>query len=183
MIIVRSPLRITLGGGGTDLPSFYRDHEGLLIAAAIDKYVYITLHETFMPELIVKYSQMERTKTVDEVKHPLVREALKVVGITKPSIEITSMADIPAGTGLGSSGSFTTALLKRAADQMIPLLHPYFEMEGGEMHHRARYGRYPLMALIVGPDPATDAEDLALTEQMWARTARNMKSTGAGSAA
>jgi len=112
MIIVRSPLRITLGGGGTDLPSFYRDHEGLLIAAAIDKYVYITVHETFMPELIVKYSQMERTKTVDEVKHPLVREALKVVGITKPSIEITSMADIPAGTGLGSSGSFTTALLK-----------------------------------------------------------------------
>lgn len=112
MIIVRSPLRITLGGGGTDLPSFYREHEGALIAAAIDKYVYITLHETFMPELIVKYSQMERTRTVDEVRHPLVREALRVVGITNPSIEITSMADIPAGTGLGSSGSFTTALLK-----------------------------------------------------------------------
>jgi hypothetical protein len=71
---------------------------------------------------------------------------------------------------------FTTALLKRAADQMIPLLHPYFEMEEGEMHHRARYGRYPLMALILGPDPATDAEDLAITEQMWARMARNMKS-------
>jgi len=71
---------------------------------------------------------------------------------------------------------FTTALLKRAADQMIPLLHPYFEMEGGEMHHRARYARYPLMALLLAPGPGADAEDLVITQQIWARTARNMKS-------
>ncbi|MGH7997252.1 MAG: galactokinase [Opitutaceae bacterium] len=112
MIITRSPLRITLGGGGTDLPSYYREYGGFLVAAAIDKYVYITKHRTFQEEIIVKYSKMERTGSVDEIEHPIVREALKLTGVTDPHIELTSMADIPGGTGLGSSGSFTTALLK-----------------------------------------------------------------------
>src|SRR4030043_1069769 len=106
MIIVRSPLRISMGGGGTDLPSYYKDHSGFLIAAAIDKYVYVNLHTTFDQKLIIKYSKMEEVKSVDEVKHPIIREALKFVGIENPHLEITSMADIPAGTGLGSSGSF-----------------------------------------------------------------------------
>src|SRR6202045_3057457 len=112
MIITRSPLRISLGGGGTDLPSYYEEHSGFLIAAAIDKYVYITLHRTFVQELIVKYSKLERVKSVEDVEHPIIREALKLVGIDAPYLEISSLADIPAGTGLGSSGSFTTALLK-----------------------------------------------------------------------
>lgn len=112
MIIVRSPLRISLGGGGTDLPSYYSDHEGFLIAAAIDKYVYITVHKTFIEDLIVKYSKMERVKDLDRLKHPIIREAIKMTGVDHHSLEISSMADIPAGTGLGSSGSFTTALLK-----------------------------------------------------------------------
>ena len=112
MIITRSPLRISLGGGGTDLPSYYREHTGFIVAAAIDKYVYITLHRTFMDELIVKYSKMERVRSVDEVQHPIIREALKFTQVSAPYLEIASMADIPAGTGLGSSGSFTTALLK-----------------------------------------------------------------------
>jgi D-glycero-alpha-D-manno-heptose-7-phosphate kinase len=112
MIIVRSPLRITLGGGGTDLPSYYREHEGFLVAAAIDRYVYITVHDTFQDDLILKYSQLERVKSIDEIRHPIVREALRLVGPARLNLEITSMADIPAGTGLGSSGSFTTALLK-----------------------------------------------------------------------
>jgi D-glycero-alpha-D-manno-heptose-7-phosphate kinase len=112
MIITRSPLRITLGGGGTDLPSYYREHSGFLVAAAIDKYVYITLHQTFVQELIIKYSRLERVKTVDQVEHPLIRESLRLTGVDAPHLEITSMADIPAGSGLGSSGSFTTALLK-----------------------------------------------------------------------
>ena len=112
MIITRSPLRISLGGGGTDLPSYYREHTGFIVAAAIDKYVYITLHRTFVDELIVKYSKMERVRTVDEVQHPIIREALKIAQVSAPYLEIASMADIPAGTGLGSSGSFTTALLK-----------------------------------------------------------------------
>ena len=109
MIITRSPLRISLGGGGTDLPSYYQQHTGFLIAAAIDKYVCITLHHTFVPDLIIKYSRLERVRTVDEVQHPIIREALKVTGVEPAGLEITSMADIPAGTGLGSSGSFTTA--------------------------------------------------------------------------
>ena len=112
MIITRSPLRISLGGGGTDLPSYYREHGGFLIAGAIDKYVYITLHETFVPEIIVRYSKMEAVASVDEIQHPIIREAMKLIAIEEPHLEITSMADIPAGTGLGSSGSFTTALLK-----------------------------------------------------------------------
>ena len=112
MIITRSPLRISLGGGGTDLPSYYRDHTGFLVAAAIDKYVYITKHRTFQQDIIIKYSKLERVQSVDQIEHPIVREALKLTGVTDPHIELTSMADIPGGTGLGSSGSFTTALLK-----------------------------------------------------------------------
>lgn len=124
MIITRSPLRIALGGGGTDLPSYYREHGGFVIAAAIDKYVYITLHHTFVQELIIKYSQMERVKAVDEVQHPLIREALRLTDVGAPYLEITSMADIPAGTGLGSSGSFTTALLKALHTVKKNLIHP-----------------------------------------------------------
>ena len=112
MIITRSPLRVSLGGGGTDLPSYYRAFGGFLVAAAIDKYVYITQHRTFQEEIIVKYSKLERVSSVEQIEHPIVREALKLVGITDPHLELTSMADIPGGTGLGSSGSFTTALLK-----------------------------------------------------------------------
>jgi D-glycero-alpha-D-manno-heptose-7-phosphate kinase len=124
MIITRSPLRISLGGGGTDLPSYYREHSGFVIAAAIDKYVYITLHQTFVSELIIKYSKMERVQTVDEVQHPLIREALRVTDVAAPYLEITSMADIPAGTGLGSSGSFTTALLRALHAFKKNLIHP-----------------------------------------------------------
>jgi D-glycero-alpha-D-manno-heptose-7-phosphate kinase len=112
MIITRSPLRISLGGGGTDLPSYYRQHEGFLIAAAIDKYVYITLHDTFQKEIIIKYSNTEHVQHPDEIRHPIIREALKLLNIRSENFELASLADIPAGTGLGSSSSFTCALLK-----------------------------------------------------------------------
>ena len=112
MIITRSPLRISLGGGGTDLPSYYREHSGFLIAAAIDKYVYINVHRRFVEGFLLKYSSLEEAATIDEIKHPIIREALRLVDVRERNLEITSMADIPAGTGLGSSGSFTTALLK-----------------------------------------------------------------------
>jgi D-glycero-alpha-D-manno-heptose-7-phosphate kinase len=124
MIIARSPLRISLGGGGTDLPSYYQDHSGLVMAAAIDKYVYITLHQRFVPKIFLKYSHMEEVDTVDEIKHPLIREALRLWGGDASHLEITSMADIPAGTGLGSSGSFTTALLKALHALSKNLVHP-----------------------------------------------------------
>ena len=112
MIITRSPLRISLGGGGTDLPSYYEEHGGFLIAAAIDQHVYITINERFVDGFVLKYSQLEEVPEVDDIRHPIIREALKLVGVRQTNLEITAMADIPAGTGLGSSGSFTTALLK-----------------------------------------------------------------------
>jgi D-glycero-alpha-D-manno-heptose-7-phosphate kinase len=124
MIITRSPLRISLGGGGTDLPSYYKKHSGFLIAAAIDRYVYITLHQTFVNDLIVKYSKLERVPSAADLQHPIIREAMKLVGIEGPYIELTSMADIPAGTGLGSSGSFTTALLKALHAHKKNIIHP-----------------------------------------------------------
>jgi D-glycero-alpha-D-manno-heptose-7-phosphate kinase len=124
MIITRSPLRVSLGGGGTDLPSYYREYGGFLVAGAIDKYVYITLHQTFVQELIIKYSKLERVTAVDQIEHPIFREAIKFVGIDNPHLELTSMADIPAGTGLGSSGSFTTALLKALHALKKNIVHP-----------------------------------------------------------
>jgi D-glycero-alpha-D-manno-heptose-7-phosphate kinase len=112
VIIARSPLRITLGGGGTDLASYYGEHEGFLIAAAIDKYVYVTVMRPFSPGIYLKYSALEHVEQVADVRHPIIREALQMQGLRTPQVEITTLADIPAGTGLGSSGSFTTALLK-----------------------------------------------------------------------
>ena len=112
MIITRAPLRISLGGGGTDLPSYYREHSGFVISAAIDKFVYITLHDTFEQQFIIKYSKTEQVRAVEEIKHPIVREALKLVPVSVPHLEVVSMSDIPAGTGLGSSSSFTVALLR-----------------------------------------------------------------------
>ena len=124
MLITRSPLRISLSGGGTDLPSYYREHGGFLIAAAIDKYVYITLHQTFVEDLIIKYSSLEKVNKLDDIQHPIIRESLKYIGIEASHLEISSMADIPAGTGLGSSGSFTTALLKNLHAFKKNLVHP-----------------------------------------------------------
>ncbi len=124
MIIARSPLRITLGGGGTDLPSYYRDHEGFLIAAAIDKYVYVTVMRPFTEGIYLKYSELEHVASVEEVKHRIIREALLMQNLRTPQTEITTLADIPAGTGLGSSGSFTTALLKALYAHRRLLIHP-----------------------------------------------------------
>jgi D-glycero-alpha-D-manno-heptose-7-phosphate kinase len=124
VIIGRSPLRISLGGGGTDLPSYYREHEGFLIAAAITQYVYVTMQRTPLDEMILRYSKIERVKTVEEIQHPIIREALRLTGVKGPNIEITSMADIPAGTGLGSSGSFGTCLLKVLHKFKHHFIHP-----------------------------------------------------------
>ena len=125
MIIGRSPLRISLGGGGTDLPSYYRVHGGFVLSAAITQYVYVTMQRTPLKEILLRYSQIERVKTVAEVKHPIIREALKLTGIEGPNIEISTLADIPAGTGLGSSGSFTTALLKALYKYKRNFIHPH----------------------------------------------------------
>lgn len=112
MIIARSPLRISLGGGGTDVPSYYQQYEGNLIAAAINKYVYVTSTRPFSPGVYLKYSEIEHVDEVADIRHPIIRETLKYLKLRSPQIEVTTLADIPAGTGLGSSGSFTTALIK-----------------------------------------------------------------------
>lgn len=123
MIITRSPLRITLGGGGTDLPSYFEENEGFVMSAAIDKYVYVSLIKPFTNGIILKYSKFENTDNVLNIKHPIIRESLKKLGF-KSKLEITTLADIPAGTGLGSSGSFTTALLKTLYTSMRKSLSP-----------------------------------------------------------
>jgi D-glycero-alpha-D-manno-heptose-7-phosphate kinase len=111
MIITRTPLRISIGGGGTDLPSFYEREGGFVISAAISKYIYIGINPIFVQDYVLKYSELERVGAVDEISHPLFREALRMHRI-EPGVEIMSLADIPAGTGLGSSASFTVGLLR-----------------------------------------------------------------------
>jgi len=111
MIITRTPFRLTLGGGGTDLPSFYGDHGGFILAAAIDKYMFLNVNTPIVDDKIrVRYTGSEMVDHVDDVKHTLAREALKYFGVTS-GIEIVSIADIPAGTGLGSSSSYLVGLL------------------------------------------------------------------------
>jgi D-glycero-alpha-D-manno-heptose-7-phosphate kinase len=124
MIITRSPLRISLGGGGTDLPSYSSEHGGFLIAAAIDKYVYVTVNRPFQEGIVLKYSSIENVAQISEVAHPIIREVLQSLNLRTPQIDITSVADITSGTGLGSSGSFTTALLKALYLHYRKTLHP-----------------------------------------------------------
>lgn len=111
MILARAPLRIPLGGGGTDLPSYYSKYGGFILSAAINKYVYIYINRPAADNLLrIKYSKYEEVNEVDDIKHDLVRPALKLLGLNS-SLEIVSMADLPDGTGMGSSGSYLVALL------------------------------------------------------------------------
>jgi len=124
MLIARSPLRVSLGGGGTDVPSYYQEHEGYLLAAAIDRYVYVTVMRPFTEGIYLKYSEIEHSKKITNVKHPIIREVLRELNLKTPQIEITTLADIPSGTGLGSSGSFTTALIKALFSHYKRNIHP-----------------------------------------------------------
>ncbi|MDR3205153.1 MAG: galactokinase, partial [Deltaproteobacteria bacterium] len=175
MIITRSPLRISLGGGGTDLPSFYRENGGgFLVAAAIDKYVYVTVLRPFTEGIYLKYSQLEHVETVTEVKHRIIREALSLMEFRTPQIEITALADIPAGTGLGSSGSFTTALLKALYAHRRRLILPndlaelacHIEIErlgepiGKQDQYIAAYGG--VTCFTFNPDDSVEARPLNL---------------------
>jgi D-glycero-alpha-D-manno-heptose-7-phosphate kinase len=111
MIFSRAPLRISLGGGGTDLPSYYQEHGGFLISGAIDKYVYMLIHTVFQRRYRMKYSELEEVDEVEEISHPILRESLLRHWRGAP-VEIASVADVPAGTGMGSSGAYTVCLLK-----------------------------------------------------------------------
>jgi D-glycero-alpha-D-manno-heptose-7-phosphate kinase len=108
--MTRTPLRISLGGGGTDLPSYSQEFGGFVLSAAITKYVYISVNRSFLPGYFLKYSETEHAETREEIRHPLMREALEMQNVPEP-LEVVSVADVPAGTGLGSSGTFTVGLM------------------------------------------------------------------------
>lgn len=177
MIITRSPLRISLGGGGTDLASYYREYGGFVIAAAIDRYIYINVHRRFVDGFLLKYSHLEEAATIGEIKHPIIREALWLAGVPERNLEITSMADIPAGTGLGSSGSFTTALLKALHALRKNLVHPaelaeqacYIELEklrepiGKQDQYIAAYGG--ITCFKFGSDGLVEAWPLKISDE------------------
>ncbi len=114
VIFSRAPLRISLGGGGTDLPSYYQEFGGFVVAGAIDKYVYMLTHTAFQQRYRMKYSDFEEVDDIGEIRHPILREALQRHWRGNP-LEIASVADVPAGTGMGSSGAFTVCLLKGLA--------------------------------------------------------------------
>jgi D-glycero-alpha-D-manno-heptose-7-phosphate kinase len=111
MLITRTPLRISIGGGGTDLPSYYRRRGGFFISAAIGKYMFIAINRTFTDDYLIKYAELERRDSVNEIDHRIVRTVLSEHDLG-PGLEIVSTADIPAGAGLGSSGAFTVGLLR-----------------------------------------------------------------------
>jgi len=177
MIIARSPLRISLGGGGTDLPSYYEKFGGFLVAAAIDQHIFITLHKNFVPDLIVKYSELERVSDASQLKHPIIREAFAMLSMNGQALELTSMADIPAGTGLGSSGSFTTALLKALHAWNRNFVHPHqlaeeaCEIEinrlgepiGKQDQFIAAYGG--ITAFTFHPDGSVEARKVAVSNE------------------
>ena len=160
MIITRTPLRITLGGGGTDLPSYYERFGGLVLSAAIDRYIYIAINRTFTDDYFLKYSSLERVEAIDDIEHPIIREALRLHPIG-PSIELVSVADIPASTGLGSSGTFTVGLLRAIYAYLRQSLTPeqnaaeacHIEMDllgrpvGKQDQYAAAYGGLQYMTL------------------------------------
>lgn len=175
MIITRTPLRISLGGGGTDLPSYYREFGGFVISAAINKYIYISINDTFFPGYLLKYSEFEQTSSRDGIRHPLIREALNRHDIP-PRLEIVSIADVPAGTGMGSSGAFLTGLLhalhayKREPAGAETLAREAIEIEmnvlerpvGKQDQYIAAYGG--LLCQTYRRDDAVEIEPLRMSE-------------------
>ena len=110
MIISRTPFRVSFAGGGSDIPSFYRKSAGAVLSTSIDKYMYIAIHPYFEKDKIqLKYSKTEQVDCIENIQHPIFREVLKTYGLT--GVDLNSIADIPSGTGLGSSSSFTVGLL------------------------------------------------------------------------
>lgn len=174
MIITRTPFRMTLGGGGTDLPSFYRQHGGYILAVAIDKYMFLNVNTPIVDDKIrVRYTGSEMVDHVDEVKHTLAREALRHFGVTS-GIEIVSIADIPAGTGLGSSSSYLVGLLNamhtllqdQATPQKLAEEACHIELEvlqkpiGKQDQYMAAFGG--LTALDINPNGAVCVTRLEL---------------------
>ncbi len=185
MIITRTPLRISIGGGGTDLPSYYEQFGGFVISAAINKYIYITVNRTFRPGYLLKYAETEHVQTINEIRHGLLRETLRLMEM-EPMVETVSIADVPAGTGLGSSGSFTVGLLhalkaykllKISAGELAQTAN-HIEMTilgepcGKQDHYIAAYGG--LTCQEYHPDGTVTVSPLKLTEATLKDLSENM---------
>ena len=168
MIISKTPLRMSFVGGGSDLPVFYRKYGGAVVSTAINKFVYVTVNQKFDDRIRLSYSKTEDAKSAEKIKHPLVREALQMLGI-RGGIEITSIADIPAkGTGLGSSSSFTVGLLnalhafanRYAAAEKLAQESCAIEIEpiGKQDQYAAAYGGFNLIEF--NPDDSVSVEPI-----------------------
>ncbi|MEI9889072.1 MAG: hypothetical protein WDN08_21725 [Rhizomicrobium sp.] len=175
MIIARAPFRIPLGGGGTDLPSYYSQRGGALISAALNRYVYITVNKRFEPSIRISYSKTEIVEDIDAIEHPIVREALRLLDL-RDHLEITSVADIPANTGMGSSSTFTVALLlalhsyKREHPSPQALAEEAYHIEreilgepvGKQDQYAAAFGG--IITMDIAPNGKVDVGSIALDD-------------------
>lgn len=174
MIVTRTPFRVTLGGGGTDLPSFYREHGGFVLAVSIDKYMYLDVNTPILDDLIrIRYSKAETVRCLNEIEHTLARAALEHFGIHN-GIEIVSIADIPAGTGVGSSSCYLVGLMnalhvltqRPVSPQQLAEEACHIELEllrkpiGKQDQYMAAYGG--LTMLEIAKDGKVDAQYLSL---------------------
>jgi D-glycero-alpha-D-manno-heptose-7-phosphate kinase len=185
VIFSRAPLRISLGGGGTDLPSYYREHGGFLVSGAIDKYIYMLTHTVFQRRYRMKYSSTEEVDTIEEIQHPILRETLLRHWRGNP-LEIASVADVPAGTGMGSSGAFTVCLLKGLAHARRTAITPgglaeaaceieidvLQEPVGKQDQYVAAHGG--ICAYSFNPDGSVDVEALELDDATLRRLRDHM---------
>jgi len=185
VIFTRAPLRISLGGGGTDIPSFYRERGGFVVSGAIDKYVYMLTHTVFQKRYRLKYSDFEEVDDPSEIKHPILREALVRHWDGDP-LEIATIADVPAGTGLGSSGSYTVCLLKalalarRRAITPGQLAEDACEIEidilrepiGKQDQYVSAHGG--ICAYSFQPDGSVDVEPLVLSQETLHKLRNNL---------
>jgi D-glycero-alpha-D-manno-heptose-7-phosphate kinase len=179
MIISRTPFRISFVGGGTDLAEFYRRRPGAVVSTAIDKFMYVTVNRYFDDSILLKYRRTELVKRVADIRHPILRECLKLTGIDR-GVEITSMADVAAGTGLGSSSSFTVGVLHalhafkgeyRTAEELareaceveiIRMKEPI----GKQDQYIAAYGGFQSIEFM--PDDTVRVDPIVLSEKMRA---------------
>ena len=185
MIVSRAPFRFSLGGGGTDLPAYYRQHGGFVVTAAIDSYMYVTANQRFYPSIRLAYSETEIVDDVAQIRHPIFREALKMAAITS-GIELTSVADLPSNSGLGSSSSFTVALLnalhtyKREFVSSERLAREACELEmerlgepvGKQDQYIAAFGN--VTALTIAPDGSVGVEPVPVRGEVLDELQNNL---------
>jgi D-glycero-alpha-D-manno-heptose-7-phosphate kinase len=177
MIVSRAPVRFSLGGGGTDLPSYSREHGGFVVAAAVDKFVFVCVAKRFQGSIRLAYTESEIVESIDQIRHRIFREALRMTGVIK-GVELHSLADVPANTGLGSSSSFTVALLnglhtfKREFVPVEQLAREACELEiellkepiGKQDQYIASYGG--ISAMTFHPDGSVEVERLSLKDEV-----------------